>query len=201
MSKETIWNYFKQHTQLSDVAIAGIMGNFEAESNCESCRVQGDFTADRRVSKQYASDVNSGVKPAAVFRTDSKGWGLAQWTYWSRKQNLYDTAQSYGTGIEDEATQIRFFLAEMQTEYASAWKKLLSASSIYEAARIVCEEYERPAYNNIAARADYGQTIYNQFHGKEPTPAPEPEPTPVPDDKLNRVIALLEEIIDILKGQ
>lgn len=178
MSKQTIWNYFKRHTQLSDEAIAGIMGNFEAESNNESCRVQGDFTSDRRVSKEYAQKVNSGLLPNWAY--DAKGFGLAQWTYFSRKQNLMSTAQSYGTGIEDEVTQIRFFLAEMQTEFISTWRALLNNPTILEAARLVCVNYERPAVNNVAARADYGQTIYNQFHGKDIEP--EPEPVPVPPD-------------------
>lgn len=186
MSKQTIWNYFKQHTQLSDEAIAGIMGNFEAESNCEACRVQGDFTADRRVSKEYAQKVNNGLLPN--WSTDAKGFGLAQWTYWSRKQNLQSTAQSYGTGIEDEVTQIRFFLAEMQTEYVSTWHFLLSNPTIYEAARLVCVNYERPAVNNIAARADYAQQIYTKFHGKDI----EPEPVPV-DDWLSDWIEYLED--------
>lgn len=186
MSKQTIWNYFKRHTQLSDEAIAGIMGNMEAESNCEACRLQGDFTANRTTSKQYAREVDNGTKTLHTFMYDSKGWGLCQWTYYTRKENLYKTCQSYGTGIEDETTQIRFMLAEMQTEHftkadePSLWQQLLSCNNIYTAARLVCVNYERPAINNVAARADYGQTIYNQFHGKDIEP--EPEPVPVPPD-------------------
>ena len=196
MSKQTIWNYLKQHTALSDEAIAGIMGNMEAESNCEACRVQGDFTSDRRVSKQYAQQVNSGMLPN--WHTDSKGWGLCQWTFYTRKQNLRSTCQSYGVGIEDESAQLAFFLAEMQMEYTSTWNKLLNCHSIYDAASYVCCEYERPAVNNVAARADYGQTIYNQFHGKDIDPEPTPSPTPS-DDRTAKIINLLEQIIDLLR--
>ena len=186
MSKQTIWNYFKRHTQLSDEAIAGIMGNFEAESNNESCRVQGDFTADRRTSREYAQKVNSGAISPQQWQSDARGFGLAQWTYFSRKANLLSTAQSYGTGIEDETTQIRFFLAEMQTEFVSTWRALLNDPTILEAARLVCVNYERPAVNNVAARADCGQTIYNQFHGKDVEPEPDPDPAPEPKDDLLR---------------
>ena len=196
MSKQTIWNYFKRHTQLSDEAIAGIMGNFEAESNNEACRVQGDFTADRRVSKQYAKDINSGAISEQQMAFDSRGFGLAQWTYFQRKLNLLHTAQSYGTGIEDESTQIRFFLAEMQTEYLSTWKALLNNPTILEAARLVCVNYERPAVNNVAARADFGQTIYNQFHGKDLEP--DPEPIPVPADPE---VDWIQDWIDYLEDE
>ena len=196
MSKATIWNYLKTHTSLPDEAIAGIMGNMEAESNCEACRVQGDFTSDRRVSKEYAQKVNSGLLP--TWHTDNKGWGLCQWTFYSRKQNLRSTCQSYGVGIEDESAQLAFFLAEMQMEYTSTWNKLLNCHSIYDAASYVCCEYERPAVNNVAARADYGNTIYKQFHGKDIDPEPTPSPTPS-DDRTAKIINLLEQIIDLLR--
>lgn len=209
MSKQTIWNYFKQHTQLSDEAIAGIMGNFEAESNCEACRLQGDFSPDRATSKTYAKQVNSGSTEYS-FIHDAKGWGLAQWTYYSRKENLLSTAKSYGTGIEDEVTQIRFFLAEMQTEYSGTWRKLLAAPTIYEAARLVCHDYERPYYENVGARAQYGQAIYNEFHGKdiEPEPAPTPEPDPDDDtallrkhliEALQKQIAMAQQLLKFLE--
>lgn len=195
MSKETIWNFFKTHTQLPDEAIAGIMGNMEAESNCEACRVQGDFTADRRTSKQYAANVNSGALPN--WHTDSRGWGLCQWTFYSRKANLRSTCQSYGVGIEDETAQLNFFLAEMQMEYTSTWNKLLNCHSIYDAASYVCVEFERPAVNNIAARADYGNTIYKQFHGKDITP--QPTPTPVPDMGRDAIVDAIIELLEKLR--
>lgn len=200
MSKQTIWNYLKTHTSLPDEAIAGIMGNMEAESNCESCRLQGDFTADRRTSKAYARQVNSGALPN--WHTDDNGWGLCQWTFNTRKANLKSTCQSYGVGIEDESAQLAFMLAEMQMEFTSTWNKLLNCHSIYDAASYVCCEYELPMVKNVAARADFGQTIYNQFHGKDVTPEPDPEPSPSPvpvDDRTDKIIALLEQIIALLR--
>ena len=201
MSKASIWNYLKTHTQLTDEAIAGIMGNFEAESNCEACRVQGDFTSDRHVSKEYARQVNSGALPN--WHTDSKGWGLAQWTYYTRKNNLKKCCESYGVGIEDESAQLAFFLSEMQMKFLSTWNNLLRCHSIYDAASLVCCDYERPAVNNIQIRAQYGQQIYNEFHGKDVTPEPIPAPTPVPDqdmtDKLSKIYNLLIQIEALLK--
>ena len=170
MSKQTIWNYLKQHTSLPDVSIAGIMGNMEAESNCEACRLQGDFSADRTKSKNYAQMVNEGTISVDSYMSDAQGWGLCQWTYYTRKLNLLKSCQSYGLGIEDEQGQLNFLLVEMQSEYPSMWRKLLNETKIYEAARIVCHEYERPAYENIGVRASAAQKIYDEFHGKDATP-------------------------------
>ena len=196
MSKATIWNYLKTHTSLSDEAIAGIMGNMEAESNCEACRVQGDFTADRRTSKAYAQDVNQGRLPN--WHTDAKGWGLCQWTYYTRKQNLLKACQSYGVGIEDESAQLAFMLAEMQMEFTNMWNRLLATKDIADAAGLMCREYERPAVLNITARTKFGQEIYSEFHGKDVTPDPEPSPSPS-DDRTAKIINLLEQIIDLLR--
>lgn len=202
MSKASIWNYLKTHTQLPDEAIAGIMGNFEAESNCEACRVQGDFSADRHVSKEYAAAINNGTKSIETAAHDDLGWGLAQWTFAQRKVNCFNACRSYGVGIEDESAQLAFFLAEIQMEFVATWNNLLRCHSIYDAASLVCCDYELPDVNNIQIRAQYGQQIYNEFHGKDVTPDPEPTPTPEPDpdgDKLSRAINLLLQAITLLK--
>lgn len=200
MSRQTIWNYLKRHTSLSDEAIAGIMGNMEAESNCEACRLQGDFSADRHISKEYAQKVNSDQLPN--WYRDSQGFGLCQWTYFSRKANLRSTCQSYGVGIEDEEAQLAFMLAEMQMEFSNMWRRLLTTNDIGEAAGLMCREYERPAVLNITDRTRFGQKIYNEFHGQ-------PAPTPSDDkDWINDGIEYWESVkleiqakIDELRGR
>lgn len=191
MSKQTIWNYLKSHTDLPDVSIAGIMGNMESESNCEACRVQGDFTNDRSTSIAYAKAVNTGEKSEAQFCKDALGWGLCQWTYWSRKQNLLNSCRSQGKGIGDEEAQLAFMLAEMQMEFTNMWRRLLVCTSITDAAGLVCREYERPAVLNITDRAKYGQQIYNTYHGTTPEPTPEPMGR---DAIIDAIYELLEKL-------
>ena len=212
MSKQSIWVFLKQRTTLSDEAIAGIMGNFEAESNCEACRLQGDFTADRSKSKAYAQAVMTGAKSAEAFAQDAQGWGLAQWTFWSRKEGLLNACRSRGVNIDDETSQLEWFLIEMQQgEYSACWQQLLSCRDIYSAADVVCRKYEKPAVCNVQYRATKGQEIYNQFHNTpapDPAPAPAPEPQPIPDNSLRQIlieyleadIAVKQNILLELKG-
>jgi len=185
MSKATIWNYLKSHTSLPDTSIAGIMGNMECESNCESCRLQGDFSSDRAKSKEYARQVNSGERNFE----DAQGFGLCQWTYFSRKRNLLNSCRSQGKGVEDEEAQLAFMLAEMQNEYSAMWKRLFEVTTIAEAARLVCAEYERPAVLNVTDRTRAGQKIYEEFHDAEPV-----------EDKVSKALALLEQAIALLKS-
>ena len=147
---------------MSDIAVAGIMGNMEAESNCEAMRVQGDFSATRTISKIYAEKFNT--YPSECF-TDAKGWGLCQWTYYTRKEDLYQFCHDRGVGVEDEAAQVAFFLYEIKRDYSATWAAIQSAPDIRTAAYQMCHNYERPAVDNIDTRAKYGEQIYMQFHG------------------------------------
>lgn len=168
MSKATIWTYLKQQG-LSDIAVAGIMGNMEAESNCEACRVQGDFSSTRTLSKIYAEQFNT--YPQQCFR-DAKGWGLCQWTFYTRKEDLWNFCHDRNTGVEDETAQLAFFIHEMKRDFPTTWNALQNAPDIRTAAYLICHNYERPAVENTDQRAKFGQQFYDQFHGSEPTPAP-----------------------------
>ena len=165
MSKQTIWTYLRGKG-LPENAVAGIMGNMEAESNCEAMRVQGDFTAGRTVSRSYAQSVNFGTLSPDRFCSDSKGWGLCQWTYWTRKQELYYFCQERGKGIEDEETQLDFMLREMERDFPVFWN-LLQTADIATVASRMCTDFEKPAVKNTAARTEYAKQIYEQFHGQE----------------------------------
>ena len=124
---------------------------------------------------------------------DSIGFGLCQWTFYSRKQNLLNSCRSQGKGVEDEEAQLAFMLAEMQMEFSNMWNRLFTCTTIADAAGLVCREYERPAVLNVTQRTKAGQQIYDQFHGSETEPA-------LVNDKLATAIQLLEQAITLLKG-
>ena len=65
MSKQTIWQRLKAKG-FSDIAAAAIMGNMEAESNCTSIRVQGDFSKGYQRSTEYTAQVDAGKDRKSV---------------------------------------------------------------------------------------------------------------------------------------
>ena len=71
------------------------------------------------------------------FVHDKAGYGLVQWTYYSRKQNLYNFAKNKNTSIGDIGTQLEFFLQELEG-YSTTYEA-------YDIAYHFCTEYERPA--------------------------------------------------------
>ena len=168
----TIWNYFEEKG-LNDFAVAGIMGNIYAESGFKPTNLQNAYEKKLGYTDDsYTAAVDNGSY--GNFVKDSAGYGLAQWTYWSRKQALLEYARSVGKSIGDLSMQLDFMWKEMQG-YKSMMTTLNSATSVLEASNAVLLQYERPADQSESAqnrRAGYGQTYYDKYAGKAATPAP-----------------------------
>jgi len=188
MSKETIWDNLKVRG-FSDIAVAAIMGNLEAESNCISNRIQGDFTKGYQRSAQYTAQVDAGNIDRHEFihaGPGGGGYGLAQWTLQSRKAGLYDLAKKMGTSIGDEAMQLEWLCQELQLgEYKKVLETLKASPSIRECSDVIVKIYERPADQSEAAlkqRAEYGRAMYQQFSTGEAE-----DPGGIPDDTTIRI--------------
>lgn len=160
---KTIWDFLK-NKGLNDYAVAGIMGNLYAESALnpknlqQTCEKKLGYTDD-----SYTAAVDNGSY--TNFVKDSAGYGLAQWTYWSRKQNLLDYAKAAGKSIGDLTMQLGFLWQELQG-YKGVMQVLNSATSVLEASNVVLTQYERPADTGTTVqskRAGYGQQYYDKY--------------------------------------
>ena len=102
------------------------------------------------------------------FVNDSAGYGLAQWTYPSRKNNLLNHARQYRKSIGDLDMQLNFFWKELQG-YTLVMPVLKNATSVKEASDIMLTKYERPKDQSDKAkerRAGFGQKYYNKYASK-----------------------------------
>lgn len=143
---------------LSPAGACGLMGNMHAESGMKSNIAQRGMT--RLSDAEYTAAVDNGT---IDFVHDAVGYGLCQWTYYSRKRALLDYAKTRGVSVGDEGMQVDFCLHELGESYPGLLALLKSTDSVYTAASEVCTGYERPAVNNIAARARFGEAFYRQF--------------------------------------
>lgn len=214
MSKQTIWQRLKAKG-FSDIAVAAIMGNLEAESNCISNRIQGDFTKGYQRSAQYTAQVDAGNINRHEFINDGPGgggYGLAQWTLQSRKAGLYDFAKKMGTSIGDEAMQVDWLCQELQlNEYKKVLETLKASPSIRECSDMIVKIYERPADQSEAAlrqRSEFGRAMYQELSQCEAE-----DPEGIPDDgtinitqedfmtytKALLVVKTLKDLITLIK--
>lgn len=167
-----IWNFLKSKG-LNDYAVAGIMGNLEKESGLDPCNLQNSYNKKLNISDaDYTAVVDAGAYPDFV--TDKAGYGLVQWTYWSRKKALLDYAKAAGTSIGDLNMQLAFMWQELQG-YKAVMTVLNSAASVREASDIVLHKYEQPGDQSVAVeekRAASGQTFFDRFTGSSVSPFP-----------------------------
>lgn len=143
---------------------AGLMGNLKAESNLDSKNLQNTFEKKLGYTdNSYTQAVDNGTYKNFV--KDSAGYGLAQWTYWTRKQNLLNFAKKQGKSIGDLQMQIEFLIKELKDSYSDLYNYLKKTSSVESASNEVLTKFERPKdmSNKVKKiRANYGQEIYNR---------------------------------------
>ena len=166
----------------NEYGTAGLMGNLQAESGLIPYRLQGDFSQGYTKSISYTNKVNNGEITRYTFIHDSKGYGLAQWTYYSRKENYYDYMQGYSS-IGDVAGAVSFLIQELQNSYPSVWSTLVSATDIATPSNAVLHDFENPQEQGPDVeiyRQGLGTAIYNEYAtgGDVPIPVPPEPPTP-----------------------
>lgn len=161
---EKIWKYLKSKG-LNDYGAAGLMGNLYAESGLNPKNLQNSYEKKLGYTDaQYTAAVDNGKYKNFV--KDSAGYGLAQWTYWSRKQALIDFCKTAGTSIGDLDMQLNFLWKELSDGYRGVINVLMNATSVIEASNTVLLQFERPADQSASVqlkRAEYGQAYYDKY--------------------------------------
>ena len=153
-AQEKVW-FTLREAGYSEYAVAGVMGNIEAES---------------------------GFRPSAIEGGNGIGAGLCQWSF-GRRTQLEMYIQSKGTTLADIDSQVEFLLTEITPGgvgpaqgYATyqlvtykgyspeMWE---NAQSPTEAAIAFCWTFERPGIPRMNVRTSAAEKYYNEFHGRE----------------------------------
>ena len=162
-NEKTIWDFLK-NKGFSDYATAGIMGNLNAESGLNPINLQNSYEKKfGTTDAEYTQDVDNGNY--TNFAKDAAGYGLAQWTYWTRKQNLLSAAKAAGKSIGDITVQLNYLVKEL-SGYAGVMKDLQAAGSVLEASNAFLTGFEKPANQGETVkqqRAGYGETYYKKY--------------------------------------
>lgn len=150
---------------ISDCGKVGILANLKAESALRPDNAQD--SGNKRLGMtdaEYTAAVDNGTY--ANFVRDSIGYGLAQWTYWSRKQALLDFARARGCSVGDLDMQVAYLLRELASYGLLAGIK--ASVNFAAATKDIMLKFERPANNspeNVARRVRIACEIAAQFGG------------------------------------
>ena len=132
-----LYNYLKSSTDLSPIAIAGVLGNFIHETTG-----------------------GNGINPNAQNSKDG-GYGFAQWTF-SRRDNLLNFAKQYNMDYRDLRTQAKFFIHELNSpQFKKAKKSSMNSKTIKEAAKNFYLNFESMGRtdNSLENRIKYARSI------------------------------------------
>lgn len=172
----------------SKEATAGAMGNFYGESGFRSNNLENSFESILGYTDEtYTEAVDNGSYTKQQFISDhtvencGAGYGLAQWTWYTLKEGLYDYAKYKGVSIADENMQIEYMLGELSYDggaagYAASrlgsglngftsddWK---NATTPEAAAKAFCWFYERPVGYD-SRRETWAREYYERYKDKE----------------------------------
>ena len=133
--EKTIWLYLMDKIG-NAFGVAGLMGNLFAESGLRANNLQNSIEKKLGLSDDnYTLAVDSGAY--GNFVKDKAGYGLAQWTFWSRKQELLEFAKSQGKSIGDLQMQLDFLWKELKDSYPAVLTVLREAEKVKEASDAV----------------------------------------------------------------
>lgn len=160
--EKRIWGYFEKKN-INHAAIAGLMGNLYAESALRPNNLQNSFERKLDMTdKGYTAAVNDGSY--TNFAHDGAGYGLAQWTWHTRKQALLAFARKEGKSIDDLQMQLDFLWQELQG-YPRSMAALLAGKSIRAVSDVILTDFEKPADQSSRVkekRASLGKEIYDR---------------------------------------
>ena len=162
--EKSIWDYLLACIG-NEYGVAGLMGNLYSESGLNPKNLQNSFNKKLNISDEdYTMLVDGDNYPD--FIKDGAGYGLAQWTYYSRKKNLLLFSKQKGKSIGDLGLQLEFLINELMTGYKSVFNKLQSSTSVAEATIAVLTEFEKPADQGMSVkkkRTEFAQYYYDKY--------------------------------------
>ncbi len=165
-----IWSYF-QEKSFTNEGIAGLLGNLYAESHLLPINLQDTGNkALGMTDEEYIQAVDSGAYDCETFFTDGYGVGIAQWTYPSRKEELYKLAKARGVSIGDLDLQLDFLYHELNTNFKPVKLLLETTDSVKTASDCVLLDFEKPEVQDTTVqekRLEYALIYHTEYVEQE----------------------------------
>lgn len=163
-NEEKIWHFFKSKG-LNDYACAGILGNANAESGLKPNNLQDTYQRKLNMTdEEYTQAVDNETYNNFIY--DAAGYGIFQFTFWSRKRDILNYARTTNRSIGDLEMQLEYAWLELEKSYPSVLNTLKNATSVKQASDVFMIKYESPADQSESAknkRVGYSQKYYDKY--------------------------------------
>lgn len=143
-NKQTICLTLK-NMGFDDTGVAALMANMNAESGLNPINLENSY--ERKLGytdETYTAAVDSGSY--TNFIRDSAGYGLIQFTFYTLKEGVYNSAKAANKSVGDAGVQLGYLQNELKSNYPVVYDYLKSTSHTYsDKAQYFCTDFERPA--------------------------------------------------------
>ena len=159
--KET-WNYLI-NAGLTKEGTAGLMGNLKADSSLRS--ILYDNSYKKKIgwtNQEYVDKVNNGEYSENEFVNDKIGFGIAQWTYYTRKQSLYKKCKGK---IGNLKCQLDYLVDELKNNYSEVNELLKSSNNVRDCTVKVLKEFENPKRQDSSVQDFRTKLSYKYYLG------------------------------------
>ncbi len=139
-----IWDYLMAEYKNAN-GVAALMGNLYVESRLDPSYAESSKIKKIGLTKnEYVRQINAKTYSEEQFTKDGIGFGLAQWTYSTRKANLYKFATDSCTPIENLDMQLAFLVSEIKNYYKTVDEAIRNTTNLRECSDIIVKRYEKP---------------------------------------------------------
>ena len=155
---------FFEKKGLTNAGIGGLMGNLQAESNMRSVVYENIYKPKFGSDQDYVDLVNNGTY--TNFANDGIGFGLAQWSFPSRKEGLLEFC--YGD-IVNLNCQLQYLMIELENDFKEILAMLKTSTDLYACTIKVMTDFERSgdySENLKKFRYQLAKNIYHDFIDK-----------------------------------
>ena len=160
-NEKIVWKFLKKEG-LTDAGAGGLMGNLQAESNMRSVVYENIYKPKFGSDQDYVDAVNNGTY--TKFVDDGVGFGLAQWTFSSRKEALLELCEGK---IGDLNCQLKYLMIELKNDFEEILAMLKTSTDLYACTIKVMTDFERTGEYEVLNQFRYqlAKNIYNEFSG------------------------------------
>lgn len=149
--------------------ICSMLANLYAESALYPTNLQNSYNKKWNITdEEYTRQIDEHKRNFE----DGAGYGLCQWTYYSRKRNLLKLATDRDVSVGSAHIQFEYLYWELTNKYRSVWNVITNpASTISDCTRRFMLDFERPANQSEAnqqKRVEYATDFYNKYFAKAP---------------------------------
>lgn len=159
---EAIYNYLVGQG-FTNAGAAGMMGNFEGESGFLTDSVEDWYLYGDEYRIEYTRKVDSGEisKNDFIYNgPNGGGYGLAGFTWWEIKKEVYENTIERGKSISDLEGQLISIVSWVKERIPSLYSILTTSDDLYTCTYSFLRDYENPAYYNIDERYGHAQKYY-----------------------------------------